>query len=277
MITVEYGGRFGNILVQCAAGYVLAKKLGWSFKPVTVAETNHKGNPYVVDTTKMINVSELTSSSERVFDNTIVLADDFKMGRRLKKEEGAQDYFEYLDKEPSSNYLVRGFYQDSRLLCDYREDVIELYGNNNLEPKPDPDDMFIHARFGDTLDLVRTYCDAQYIQRQLESDRKKYRNIYLSTDSIDYDPICDLIKKYDLIPYRNNPVDTVLFGKNFNNLILSAGSFSYWIGYLSSAKNISVYGYGQPGMQQPKMKVRVVCALQLNDAWSYNKNVRFSL
>ena len=52
--------------------------------------------------------------------------------------------------------------------------------------------------------------------------------------------------------------------KNFNNLILSAGSFSYWMAYLSEATNITVY---ENNSQDP---------LQKQNAWNYNKKVIFS-
>lgn len=284
MITVKYGGRLGNVLVQYAAAYILSKNTGCVLKAPTRSTTYHAKADYNMDFTSMINIPEVETPNEKQFENTIVLTDK----RLVRPGWVGVDYFDYLNKEPASNYQCWGFFQDGRLLCDYRKDILELFNCDvGSKHEPDPDDVFIHARFGDTLRLRRAYCDTRYVQQQLEENRNKYRKIYLTSDSIDYPPVIDLIKKYNITPYENDPVETILFGKKFNNLVLSAGSFSYWIGYLSNAKNICVYGYGQDArgldvqlkrrMNRDKKVVTVNCALQNHNAWSYNKNVKFTM
>jgi hypothetical protein len=34
------------------------------------------------------------------------------------------------------------------------------------------------------------------------------------------------IKKYNLIPYNNNEIDTIMFGSTCKNVILTSGTFS---------------------------------------------------
>ena len=108
------------------------------------------------------------------------------------------------------------------------------------------------------------YFRPDYLEQQLETARNSFDTVYISSDTIDYPPLVELIDKYDLTVYQSDPLETILFAKNFNNLILSAGSFSYWMAYLSEANNITVY----KGKQDP---------LQQKNAWNYNKNVQFSL
>ncbi len=61
---------------------------------------------------------------------------------------------------------------------------------------------------------------------------------FISTDSIGH-PNCNyLIEKYNLTPINLSDIQTILYGKNFKNLILSEGTFSWWIAFLSESKNI---------------------------------------
>jgi len=61
---------------------------------------------------------------------------------------------------------------------------------------------------------------------------------YISSDSINHKFCIHLIKKYNLIPINMNPSQVIDFGKNFNNIVLSEGTFSWWIGFLSQAETI---------------------------------------
>jgi hypothetical protein len=38
--------------------------------------------------------------------------------------------------------------------------------------------------------------------------------------------------------YENTPENTILFAKDFENIILSGGTFSWWIGFLSQKSNV---------------------------------------
>jgi hypothetical protein len=63
-------------------------------------------------------------------------------------------------------------------------------------------------------------------------------NGFISTDSIGHPNCRYLIDRYNLNPINLSPMETILYGKNFNNLILSEGTFSWWIAFLSNSKNI---------------------------------------
>ncbi len=46
------------------------------------------------------------------------------------------------------------------------------------------------------------------------------------------------MNKFNLEIYNASPLNTIDFAKNFKNLVLSEGTFSWWIGFLSNANNI---------------------------------------
>lgn len=234
------------MLIQFAVGYILARKTGLALP----GEENKISNNFI----KKFKIKLPTGQS---YSSTIELNDT--------------NYYQYLNKpRKDTGYLINGFFQDSKLLCDYRNDIIKLY-QFDKPPKITirQKDCFIHARIGDLLNNPNrnmAYFQPDYLEQQLETARNSFDAVYISSDTIDYPPLVELIDKYDLTVYQSDPLETILFAKNFNNLILSAGSFSYWMAYLSEANNITVYG-----------KVAKYDPLQRKNAWNYNKNVKFSL
>ena len=66
----------------------------------------------------------------------------------------------------------------------------------------------------------------------------KYNKIYISSDSLDHYIIKELCSIYDITIYNDLPINTINFAKDFGTLILSGGTFSWWIGMLSKSNNI---------------------------------------
>ena len=108
---------------------------------------------------------------------------------------------------------------------------IERYNNNN--------DIFIHIRLGDVIQFNPGY---KYYETAIKNI-KNYDNIYISSDSIDHDICKLLIKNFNTIPIQYNEVETIHFGSTCKNVILSHGSFSCVIGYLSFFSNIYYPSY----------------------------------
>ena len=69
-------------------------------------------------------------------------------------------------------------------------------------------------------------------------DRLNCKSGYITSDSPNHPNVIYLKNKYNLSNISLNPMDSILYGIQFNNLVLSEGSFSWWIGFLSEANNI---------------------------------------
>lgn len=61
---------------------------------------------------------------------------------------------------------------------------------------------------------------------------------YISTDSPDNQLISRLITEFNLEVLHLSPPEKINFAKNFDNVVLSHGSFSFWCGFLSQGKNV---------------------------------------
>jgi len=102
----------------------------------------------------------------------------------------------------------------------------ERYTKNN--------DLFIHVRLGDVSHLnpgIKYYINA--------IKKIHFDNLYISTDSRDHNIIIELLQLYpssQLITF--DEITTFQFGSTCKHIILSHGSFSALIGYLSFFSNI---------------------------------------
>lgn len=96
----------------------------------------------------------------------------------------------------------------------------ERYQNNK--------DIFIHLRLGDKID---SNPGLDYYLQSL-NEINDYNNIYISSDSSDHNLIKELIKNKgaELILY--DEIETIQFGSTCKYIILSHGTYSYFIGVL---------------------------------------------
>ena len=256
MITIKYRGRFGNNLIQYAAAVILAKKHGLKLETKPYSRYSNRGiykttssnkNYIEINFGPTFNLQEIDG---KIYENVIELND--------------KNFLKYLkEHNEQQGFLLNGFFQTSELLCDYREDILELYKPPETDFKPNKNDAFIACRLGDCLVTKRKYCSIEYIENQIKKNISSYDNVYITSDTIDHPQLQNIIKRYGLIICEKPIVDKMLFASKFNNLILSAGSFSYWMAYFSKAENITVY------------KCNNHDPIQKNNAWSYNNNIKF--
>jgi len=117
----------------------------------------------------------------------------------------------------------------------------ERYNNNN--------DLYLHVRLGDTEKFARkTNPGIEYYKKAINMN--KFDNLYISTDAPNHEIIKTLLSTYlnaSLIKY--NEVNTIQFASTCKNVILSHGSFSAIIGYLSFFSNVYYPKYRIGGKQ----------------------------
>ncbi len=100
-------------------------------------------------------------------------------------------------------------------------------------------DLFIHIRLGDVAHLNP---GINYYLKTIETI--KFDNLYISTDTINHYIIHQIIQKYPNTRIINfDEIKTIQFSSTCKNIILSHGSFSAVIGYLSFFSNINYPEY----------------------------------
>ena len=106
------------------------------------------------------------------------------------------------------------------------------YENNN--------DLFIHLRLGD---MAKRNPGIDYYLECIE--RIEYDNIYFATDSFQSPMIHRLKEKYPTIQYIKDESVVIQFGSTCKHVVLSHGSFSAIIGYLSFFSDVYYPNYSR--------------------------------
>ena len=202
-ITVE-NGRLGNQIIRNLATHFIAKKFN-----LYVNYSNY-------DKIKKLGI-ELYSGQNKYL-NTISLNDDnlFEIINKDKFCFNVNPNNNYFQTKEITNYI-------NNYLCD-------RYNNNN--------DLFLHIRVNDTENWnpgTEYYLDAiQKINIDITTS-----NIYLASDNINSNIVIFITNKYNNIIIINyDEINTIMFASTCKNIILSHGSFSAVIGYLSFFSNI---------------------------------------
>lgn len=212
MIKCKWQGRLGNVLLQSVGIRLLAIKFN-----LKVSEYN---NQY-----KFENIGFKKYSGENSFDSTLDIYDN--------------NLLELLNKSHiDTNINFDGLFQLKDFVLKYRYDIKNSFDITYDEQSID--NIFVHVRLDDAQHHNPGY---EYYKKCLENT--KFNIGYISSDSKDNYIVNKLINEFNLVLYQNNPIDTINFAKNFNKLILSEGTFSWWIGVLSKASEIYYPKYSE--------------------------------
>ena len=205
MVSIYYSGRLGNNLFQYIAAYIFAKKFG--FKISSDVVENKFNLPYL---------------DGNIFTNKIIDVDDNNFMGLLKSY-----------RLEDAHYRFIGYYQIKDFILEYQNEIKNLF--NLSYTQISKDDVFVAYRIGD-IEGIRQMIPLEYYQDALIKINPN--GGYISSDTPNHPNVQQLVKEFNLTIYDNSPIETIDFAKNFNNLVLSEGSFSWWMGFLSDAKNI---------------------------------------
>ncbi len=150
-------------------------------------------------------------------------------------------------KKQNESFIYEGFFQEGWFLKKNADRIKDMFNLPNANIR-DQNDIIIFVRLGDVAHIAPPYAYYQEaietIQGKLSSRSKSYSNIslmrnsYIATDTPNHPIVKRLIKKYKLNLVKLNHVDTILFAREFNNIILTAGTYNWLAAFLSKAKNI---------------------------------------
>jgi hypothetical protein len=208
MIDVDYNGRFGNRLFQY-------------FTAVLVAQSNTHAisNPLQTDIDNLkYDYKEKDNKSERIEVN----------------DENFSHYINSADE--ASNMHIVGYFQKREIIKKFIEKRDELF--NDIGEREPIKGTYVHVRLGDILDTPGKYCELEYYEKALESADLSGEFNFISSDSPEHSYVSTLREKYGLRFLIANEEDTILRASRFENKILSFGTFSWWIGFLGSQKNV---------------------------------------
>ena len=206
--TLNTSGRFANHLFRNMAVHFLAEKnnikMEYSFKK----EIEELGITLFV--------------GSNIYENCTIIND--------------QNFFDFIHKPFYTNIVLNqdmyaqtssfAFYLYNYFHSDGPKDKIISKNNYNSRYRRN-NDVFVHVRLGDVPNFNPGF---QYFDSVLS--RLSFDNGYISSDSIEHEICTRLIQKYNLKVINLNEVKTIMLGSTCKYIVLSNGTFSWWIGML---------------------------------------------
>ena len=209
MTSTSYNGRLGNQIIRNLVVSLIAEKHN-----LKVEYSSH-------DTINNLGINLFSGTN--VYNNTQLLTDDnfFNTYNRTNVNYNLNPNNNYFQTKDITNFIFNYLHTDKiKLNIIDKNKYKERYNNN---------DLFIHVRLGDVSHYnpgIKYYINA------IKSCT--FTTIYLSTNDFSHYIIKKLKELYPSIQLINfKEVETIQFASTCKNIILSHGSFSAVIGYLS--------------------------------------------
>lgn len=214
-LTTNKNGRLGNQIIRNLAVSLLAEKHNLMVDYSNKNLINNLGIELFCGNNSYNNTQYLTD------DNYFTIYNIDKINYNLDPNKN------YFQTKEITNFLYKYLHTDK-----IKSNIIdknpfkERYNNNN--------DLFIHIRL---TDVARFNPGITYYINAIKNII--FDNLYISTDDTNHNIIKELLKLYPTLQIINlNEIPTFQFGSTCKHVILSHGSFSAIIGYLSFFSNV---------------------------------------
>ena len=215
MITISKHGRLGNKMFRNCAASILSKK-------------------FDIKVDNYLNCTELKILNPKFYNK----------GTKIYQNQTEVRYINFFKILQQSD-IDYGLHltcpcQDKDFVLKHKKEILNQFDlQRDLQHK---DDLFVHVRLGDCIALNRVP-SLDYYVKALE--QTQFDKGYISSDTPSHEIVTYLMSKFNLTLYENKPAETINFAKDFGSLVLSRGTFSWWIAFLSKAKSV-FYPKGGP-------------------------------
>jgi len=220
--SINLGGRFGNILFYNLVADYIARKIDLNF----IYKNEYLIYQLGIDLYK----------GTKTYNEVITLTDE-------------NIHFIFKENVKKCNILINGYFQIPPVATYIRNHILELKeiiikanpyysiskGNNNLKSSISNNNLFVHVRLGDIIEFNGQE-DYSYYNNTISEII--FDKGFISSDNINHSYCQILIKKYNLIPFEENEVSTIQFGSTCKHIVLSKGTFSWWIGVMAFDSSI---------------------------------------
>ena len=233
MVTVEYGwgNRLGNCMLMYVAALLFAKKHGFAFN-----------SPHTLPCFPLSPESPTattTGFNEKGYGLQTIILNNTRSCNKPFIPVHDLNFLELLNQNqvPDAEYHFQHYFQIKEFVLQYKNELRDLF-IRDYTPRQ-PEQMFVVVRLGDVAKRRQRLPLLYYVEAIELLQSKGCKGGCIASDSMNHPDVLFLLEKYGLRPYNCNiPIETINFGKDFNNLVLSEGTYCWWIGLLSNATNI---------------------------------------
>ena len=216
MIIIKKYGRLGNTMFRNCAASILSKKF------------NLKVERYFGEYELKILRPKFYKGGTIIHENKIQVKNNSNLMSILRQT------------TVNSELYLGCTCQTRQFVLEYKQEILNQFTLNYDQHHKD--DLFIHVRLGDCITENRVPSSEYYVQA---IERSKFNKGYISSDTPSNELVIYLMNKFNLTLYENGPAETINFAKDFGNLVLSKGTFSWWMAFLSQSKSV-FYPSGGP-------------------------------